>query len=59
MAKQARLPQESDAVARLSAANYDVIGTILHRGSGLFTQKAAVNYNRENGDLIFSRLRAF
>lgn len=59
MAKQAKLQQESDAVARLSAANYGVIGTILHRESGLFTQKAAVNYNRENDDLIFPRLRAF
>lgn len=59
MAKQAKLPQKSDAVARLSAANHGVIGTILHRESGLFTQKAAVNRNAENGDLIFPRLRAF
>lgn len=59
MAKQAKLPQESDAVARLSAANHGVIGTILHRESGLFTQKAAVNHNRENDGLIFPRLRAF
>ena len=59
MAKQAKLPQKSDAVARLTAANHGVIGTILHRESGLFTQKAAVNRNAENGDLIFPRLRAF
>lgn len=59
MVKQVKLPQESDAVARLSAANHGVIGTILHRESGLFTQKAAVNHNRENGGLIFPRLRAF
>lgn len=59
MAKQAKLPQESNAVARLSAANHGVIGTILHRESGLFTQKAAVNHNAENSDLIFPRLRAF
>lgn len=59
MAKQAKLPQESDAVARLSAVNHGVIGAILHRESGLFTRKAAVNHNRENDDLIFPRLRAF
>lgn len=37
MAKQAKLPQESDAVARLTAANHGVIGIILHRESSLFT----------------------
>lgn len=59
MAKQAKLPQKSDAVARLSAANHGVIGTILHRESGLFTLETAVNRNAENSDLIFPYLRAF
>lgn len=59
MVKQVKLPQESDAVARLSAANHGVIGTILYRESGLFTLETAVNRNAGNGDLIFPHLQAF